>query len=59
VRELESSYIKTSQSRLQVRIKRFDVRLVRFGVDCCDNKPVDMESGFDEVGIISQGLSNP
>jgi hypothetical protein len=59
VRELESTYVKMSRSRLQVRINSLDVCLVRFDVDGYSNKPVDMKSGFDELRIIGQGLSNP
>jgi hypothetical protein len=32
--------------------------LVRFDVNSYGNKPADMESGFDELRIIGQGLSN-
>jgi hypothetical protein len=58
VKGFENTYIKTSQSRLQVRIKRFDVRTIRFGVNGCGNKLVDMKSGFDKFRIIDQGLGN-
>jgi hypothetical protein len=41
------------------QIKRFDVHLIRFGVNGYGNESTDMEFGFDEHRVIGQGLSNP
>jgi hypothetical protein len=41
------------------QIKRFDVRLIRFGVNGYGNESTDMEFGFDEHRVIARILSNP
>jgi hypothetical protein len=59
ISELKDAYIEPSQSKFQVHVERLDVCKVRFGVHCRGNKPTDMEPGFDELRIVSEGLGNP
>jgi hypothetical protein len=55
---LEDTYIEMSQSRLQIRIKCFDVRSIYFDVNGYSDKPTDMKPNFDELKVMAQGLSN-
>jgi hypothetical protein len=56
--EMEDAYIKPSQGRFQVCIKRANIHAAYFSVHCRGSEPANVEPSFNELWVIGKELFN-